>query len=108
MAKPLFSEIFGAYFGEELNNALSGCTVEGCKLSMEERTLELALHSSDYINRNVQTEIINTLKSVLRLINCAVLFTFEAGAFCETAWSDIATEIKLKNAALNGYFAEAD
>ena len=108
MGKPKFSEIFGSYFEDDLNLALSECSVEKCELQIEERTLDIVLKNPLYLDRALHNSLVNGLSGALRLKRCRVDFEFGADSFCEQACADIAAELRLKNAALNGYFAEAD
>jgi DNA polymerase-3 subunit alpha (Gram-positive type) len=108
MAKPSFNEIFGSYLNEELNAAFKNSVIEHCSLDVHTRALELELNSKEYINRDIMLTASSTLKAVLKAESCSITYKFDPTAFCKAACADVAAEIKLKNAALNGYFAEAD
>ncbi|MBE6808071.1 MAG: PolC-type DNA polymerase III [Ruminococcaceae bacterium] len=108
MAKPSFNEIFGSYLNEELNSAFKNSVIEHCSLDINTRALELELNSKEYINRDIMLTASSTLKAVLKAESCSITYKFDPTAFCKAACADVAAEIKLKNAALNGYFAEAD
>jgi len=108
MSCPLVLDIFGMYFSEELNIALTDSRVTSCNLDVENRTMQAEIMSECYINRDNQISVIDTLKSVLKLEICEIKFSFSPSALCTAALADITTELRLKNAALNGYFAGAE
>ncbi len=107
MAKPPVVEIFGKCFSEKIANLLSNSILEECKLDLEDRKISLAISSKNYIEREEQLNILNSLKKSLQLVSCDVTYNFPDTAFCEKACEDIVTELRLRNAAINGYFAEA-
>ncbi len=107
MAKPLFAEVFGQYLGETLCEAIKNSVINKCQLNIEQRSLKLEILADTYIKREKQQEIKNRLKEVLKLQDCTVTYNFEPSLFCVDASMDITADIKVKNAALNGYFAEA-
>lgn len=108
MSKPLFSDIFGMYLGDELNSLLSEAVLESCSLDMEERTVNAVIRSKLYINRQTQTALAARLKEILNLSTASLSYIFDGECFCAEACADIAAELKIKNAALNGYFGNAD
>ena len=105
--KPLFSDIFGMYFGEEVNNILKESQIEKCNLDINKRTLQAEIKSNGYINKDTQINIQNTIKDTLKLLECNIYFLFAQENFNTAAAEDICAEIKIKNAALNGYFGGA-
>ncbi len=108
MPKPLFSEIFGDILSQELLCALKTAYIEKCSLDLEERDLSALVFSDTYIQKTVQNEICAVTKSALRLSACNISFSFSSGCLCSEACADIAAELKIKNAMLNGYFGGAD
>ena len=108
MAKPPVVEIFGKCFSKEIMTILSNSILEECKLDLEDRKISLTIVSENYIERETQLNILNSLKNSLQLVNCDITYNFPLQAFCEKACEDIVTELRLKNAAINGYFAEAE
>ncbi|MBR4123337.1 MAG: PolC-type DNA polymerase III, partial [Clostridia bacterium] len=108
MAKPPVAEIFGNCFSEEIVNLLSNSVLEECNLNLEDRELNITIASESYIKREVQINILNSLKDSLQLTSCDVTYNFSSQAFSTKACEDIVTELRLKNAAINGYFAEAE
>lgn len=108
MAKALFSDIFGIYFGDELSEIIVGIRVEKCKLDIENRSLCAELRSEGYITKENQLEICNKLKNALQLSNCEICYVFNSTAFNSKACEDIVAELKIKNASFNGYFNGAE
>ena len=108
MGKPLFSDVFGIYLGDELKIKTEDCLLKRYTLDVESRALRLEAESTVFIDRKIQLEIADALKAKLALDICTVTYTFESKAFCAEACADIAAELKIKNAAINGYFAEAE
>ena len=108
MGKPRFSEIFGACIGEELSSFVADKPLSKCALDTDSRSLSLELESENYIAREIQQRIQETLKTALRLNACGVAFSYSDSAFCTAACADIVAEMRLKNPSLNGYFAGAD
>ena len=108
MSKPKFSDIFGMCIHQELFNLIADRVIEKCNLDTENRSLTIELGTENYIEKETQLKIQNELKDALRLSACEVSFAYSENAFCNTACADIAAELKIKNPALNGYFAGAD
>ncbi len=108
MAKPSVEEVFGEYFSEEINSYLQKSIIEEWKLDLENRRLLLQIKAECYIEREIQLNILNTLKQTLKLIYGNITYKFTDKDFCAKACEDIVTELRLKNAAINGYFAEAE
>ena len=108
MSKPKFSDIFAMCIHQELFNLIADRVIEKCNLDTENRSLTIELGTENYIEKETQLKIQNELKDALRLSACEVSFAYSEDAFCNTACADIAAELKIKNPALNGYFAGAD
>ena len=108
MAKPLFTQIFGECFSEEIKGLLENCIIEECKLNLDDRRLFVTVSSEKYINRELQNNITNALKQSLKLIYCNVTYRFPMSEFSAESCSDIVMDLRLRNAAINGYFAEAE
>ena len=108
MGKALFSEIFGAFVNTEIAGIFNKCEIERCSLETDERTLSLVLKSENYITRENQRQLGDALILALRLTDCSVSCVFDEIALDSTACADIISEIKVKNAALNGYFNGAE
>ncbi len=108
MAKPLFAEIFGGFIGEDALLKIKDAKVEICELNIDDRSLKLVLSPQNYIERKIQLELYESLKTALKLETLNVEYNFKALDFCALACADIATELRLKNTAVNGYFAEAE
>lgn len=108
MSKALFSDIFDTGIPSDIAAEFKNCIIERCALDTEERTLNTALKSEKYISAEMRQQLSAALKNALRLNSCLVSCVFSGDAFCPGACSDIAAEIKIKNAAINGYFNGAD
>ena len=76
MAKPLFSEIFGMYLGDELNSVVAECLLERCELDMENRSVEAVIRSDYYIDKETQHKIMELTKQALNLNTCEMHFWF--------------------------------
>ena len=108
MATPLFLDVFGEYFGDDIKSDLLAAVMSKCNLDIESRTLLVSLNSDKYIKRSVLGEVSNTLKTYLKLTKCEIDICFSADAFCVAACEDIINEIRCKSAVLNGYFNGVD
>ena len=108
MSKALFSDIFDTGIPSDIAAEFKNCIIERCALDTEERTLNTVLKSEKYISAEMRQQLFTALKNALRLNSCLVSCVFSGDAFCPGACSDIAAEIKVKNAAINGYFNGAD
>ena len=104
MGKALFSEIFGTFVSADIAGIFNKCKIVRCSLETDERTLSLVLTSENYITRENHLQLSDALILALRLTDCSVLCVFAETALDSTACADIISEIKVKNAALNGYF----
>lgn len=108
MSKALFSDIFDTGIPSDIAAEFKNCIIERCALDTEERTLNTVLKSEKYISAEMRQQLFAALKNALRLNSCFISCVFSGDAFCPGACSDIAAEIKVKNAAINGYFNGAD
>ena len=108
MSKALFSDIFDTGIPSDIAAEFKNCIIERCALDTEERTLDTVLKSEKYISAEMKHRLFAALKDALRLNSCFISCIFSGEALCPDACSDIAAEIKVKNAAINGYFNGAD
>lgn len=108
MSKALFSDIFDTGIPSDIAAEFKNCIIERCALDTEERTLDTVLKSEKYISAEMRQQLSAALKNALRLNSCFISCVFSGEALCPDACSDIAAEIKIKNAAINGYFNGAD
>lgn len=108
MSKALFSDIFDTGIPSDIAAEFKNCIIERCALDTEERTLDTVLKSEKYISAEMKHRLFAALKDALRLNSCFISCVFSGEALCPDACSDIAAEIKVKNAAINGYFNGAD
>ena len=108
MGKALFSQIFDTAVSHNISEIFGGTVIEKCSLDTEERALNAVLRAEKYISVESRNELINQLKSALKLNECHISCIFSEDALIPAACADIAAELKVKNAALNGYFNGAE
>jgi len=108
MEKPLFADIFRNIFDENDLKILGKSEIEKYTLDLDNRVMKLLISAESYINRENQFNISKCLKETLKLNDCTVEYKFCDKDFCTEACFDIAYELRIRNAAINGYFAEAD
>ena len=108
MGKALFSQIFDTAVSHNISEIFGGTVIEKCSLDTEERALNAVLRAEKYISVESRNELINQLKSALKLNVCHISCIFSEDALIPAACADIAAELKVKNAALNGYFNGAE
>ena len=102
-----FSDIFGIQLEENIFEEIKNAEIKKCNLDIDRRTLEVSLKPSCYIERKHQFEIKRSLINALKLNSLADTYIFDSNMLCEKACSDAAEELKLKNAAINGYLTGA-
>ena len=108
MGKALFSQIFDTAVSHNISEIFGGTVIEKCSLDTEERALNAVLRAEKYISVESRNELINQLNSALKLTECHISCIFSEDALIPAACADIAAELKVKNAALNGYFNGAE
>ena len=108
MGKALFSQIFDTTVSHNISEIFGGTVIEKCSLDTEERALNAVLRAEKYISAESRNELVNQLKSALKLNECHISCIFSEDALIPAACADIAAELKVKNAALNGYFNGAE
>ena len=108
MGKALFSQIFDTAVSHNISEIFGGTVIEKCSLDTEERALNAVLRAEKYISVESRNELINQLKNALKLNECHISCIFSEDALIPAACADIAAELKVKNAALNGYFNGAE
>mgnify|MGYP002517126900 FL=1 len=108
MGKALFSQIFDTAVSHNISEIFGGTVIEKCSLDTEERALNAVLRAEKYIAAESRNELVNQLKNALKLNECHISCIFSEDALIPAACADIAAELKVKNAALNGYFNGAE
>lgn len=108
MGKALFSQIFDRGLSADISEIFGSTVIEKCSLDTDERALNAELKAEKYITAESQNELVNQLKNALKLNECHISCIFSGDALIPTACADIAAELKVKNAALNGYFNGAE
>lgn len=103
-----FSDLFGTYVNSEICSLFEGVLVSSCELDSELRSLDIKLICASYIDRRTANSFKDQLKSALNLNNILLSLKFNKAALCEQALIDAADELKIKKAAVNGYFNGAD
>ncbi len=103
-----FTELFGGYIEEPLLSDFAAAMITKCDLDTERRRLDINLESDSYINHKSIASFKNLIKLKLTLNLVEVEPRFSASALSGAACADIADELRLKSALLNGYFNGAD
>lgn len=108
MGKALFSQIFDTGLSADISEIFGSTVIEKCSLDTDERALNAELKAEKYIPSEKQHELVNQLKNALKLNECHIFCIFSEDALIPAACADITAELRLKNAALNGYFNGAE
>lgn len=108
MGKAKFSQIFDTGLSADISEIFGSTVIEKCSLDTDERALSAELKAENYITAESRNELVNQLKNALKLNECHISCVFSEDALIPAACADIAAELKLKNAALNGYFNGAE
>ena len=106
MQRPSFSDIFGVYLSQNIKEVEKAVVLK-CSLDMENRSLIAEISSEAYISRENQFNVINGVKDALKLDKCLMEFKFSEEALTAEAIADLTAQIRMQNAAFNGYFAGA-
>ncbi len=101
-------DLFGQYIDASTLELFSGAAVENCALQNESRSLELSLLCADYIPRKAIISLENKIKSALKLNSISLNTVFNAASLNRDAISDAVDTLKIKKAAVNGYFTGAE
>ena len=102
------SELFGQYIDSATLGLFSGAAVENCTLDSDRRSLNVKLLCADYISRKDLISLENKIKSALNLNSISIDTVFNAASLNASAIADAIDCLKLKNVAMNGYFAGAE
>lgn len=108
MGKALFSQIFDTGLSADISEIFGSTVIEKCSLDTDERALNAELKAEKYITAESRNELVNQLKNALKLNECHIFCIFSEDALIPAACADITAELRLKNAALNGYFNGAE
>ena len=108
MGKAKFSQIFDIGLSADISEIFGSTVIEKCSLDTDERALNVELKAEKYIPSEKQHELVNQLKNALKLNECHISCIFSEDALIPAACADIVAELKVKNAALNGYFNGAE
>lgn len=108
MGKAKFSQIFDTGLSADISEIFGSAVIEKCSLDTDERALNAELKAEKYIPAEKQHGLVNQLKNALKLNECHISCVFSEDALIPAACADIVAELKVKNAALNGYFNGAE
>lgn len=108
MGKAKFSQIFDTGLSADISEIFGSTIIEKCSLDTDERALNAELKAEKYIPAEKQHGLVNQLKNALKLNECHISCVFSEDALIPAACADIVAELKVKNAALNGYFNGAE
>lgn len=108
MGKAKFSQIFDTGLSADISEIFGSTVIEKCSLDTDERALNAELKAEKYITAESRNELVNQLKNALKLNECHIACIFSEDALIPAACADITAELRLKNAALNGYFNGAE
>lgn len=108
MGKALFSQIFDRGLSADISEIFGSTVIEKCSLDTDERAFNAELRAEKYITAESRNELVNQLKNALKLNECHIFCIFSEDALIPAACADITAELRLKNAALNGYFNGAE
>lgn len=108
MGKAKFSQIFDTGLSADISEIFGSTVIEKCSLDTDERALNAELKAEKYITAESRNELVNQLKNALKLNECHIACIFSEDALIPAACADIVAELKVKNAALNGYFNGAE
>lgn len=108
MGKAKFSQIFDTGLSADISEIFGSTVIEKCSLDTDERALNAELRAEKYITAESRNELVNQLKNALKLNECHIFCIFSEDALIPAACADITAELRLKNAALNGYFNGAE
>ncbi|MBE6732826.1 MAG: PolC-type DNA polymerase III [Ruminococcaceae bacterium] len=100
-------ELFGEYLDNNLRTVFDDTLISDCKLNMENRSLKLELLSKKYIKDENILLFKNRIFSVLKLDSLDFSVCYDNPPLDDVASMDIASEIRRKNAAINGYLVDA-
>lgn len=103
-----FAELFGGYIEEPLLSDFAAAQITHCDLDTEKRRLDVEIESDYYINRKSIASFKNLIRLKLGLNSVEIQTRFLPAALSGAACADIADELRLKSALLNGYFNGAD
>ena len=103
-----FNELFLTYIEEADALQLTEVEVTRCDLNPETRVLTAECQSKKYLAADLCRRVQSAIQSGVQLQACALIFRFDPEALNEAACADLVREIRLKNAAVNGYFNGAE
>lgn len=100
--------LFGRYLGVEALAPFMGVEVISSTLNPENRSLKIEAKSEKYIELTLLNDLREQIKSTLKLKDMEIDMSFVSCELNSKACFDIVSKLRLKNAALNGYFNGAE
>ncbi|MBR0467132.1 MAG: PolC-type DNA polymerase III [Clostridia bacterium] len=101
-----FGSIFGEYLKGELLSFFENATVDDIKLDMESRTLRADIIGGVYIPYEKLSLAKREIADKLSLKKVQFEIKYDSTLLSNFAILDVISELKVKNAAVNGYFNE--
>lgn len=101
------SELFGKYIDSATLDLFCGAAASNCTLDSENRSLKVELICADYILRKDIISLESKIKSALNLNSISLNTVFNAACLKADAIADAVDCLKIKKAAVNGYFTGA-
>ncbi len=100
--------LFGEYLDPQLNTLFGDALIEKCELDIDGRTMLLEIKSSVYIGTDEVLKFRTRIKELLKLNELEFSISFEGAQLNTSACEDLTSEIRRKNASLNGFFNGAE
>ncbi|MBE6728469.1 MAG: PolC-type DNA polymerase III [Ruminococcaceae bacterium] len=102
---PSFGELFGG-FSENL--IITSAPIRGCNLDMDSRELNIRLYFKEFVGREEIFSLKEKIKSLLKLNNCTIDYSFNSDCLTAQACADTVGELCAKSAVYNGFFHGAE
>ena len=103
-----FKDIFGEYLSEDTNRALENSLIEKCELDIENRKIKIKAVSRKYLPFKTIYSVKQAIKDALSLKTISFDISFDGDTLNAESILDVIESLKVKNAAINGFFNEAE
>ena len=103
-----FKDIFGEYLSEDTNRALENSLIEKCELDIENRKIKIKAVSRKYLPFKTIYSVKQAIKDALSLKTISFDISFDGNSLNAESILDVIESLKVKNAAINGFFNEAE
>lgn len=104
IVKTVFENVISA----EILEALPQGIISNYDLDISARSAVFEISFSEYVKKNTYDSLVAAITAGLGLKSLSLKCRYEPSAFCAAACADIAEEIKLKNASVNGFLNDAE